>query len=97
MESSCQTTKDQLFGSPSLCGLVVAEKRKEPSAKEFGSCTAVHSAFQGLEPVDLTLGLTIAPAFGDGILDGSEVMPDGVRKPAHAVQTGAVSVVEPGV
>jgi hypothetical protein len=61
------------------------------------TCPAIHSAFQGLEPVDLTLGLSITPAFADGILDGSEVMPNGVRKPAHAVQAGPVSIVQPGV
>jgi hypothetical protein len=57
-----------LSGSPSLCGLVVAEERKEPSAKEFGPGTAVHLSLQSLEAVNLPLGLTIAPKLTDCIL-----------------------------
>ena len=49
------------------------------------------------EPVDLTLSLSITPAFRDRISYSDEVSPDGVLKPAHAVKAGPVSIVEPQV
>ena len=65
-----------------FCGLVVAEKRKEPSTKEFGPGTAVHLALQSLEAVNLPLGLTIAPKLTDGVLDRFQIMPYRIRESA---------------
>jgi hypothetical protein len=56
--------------------------------EQFRSSPPIHGAFQGLEPVDLALGLSVAPMLAHCVLDGSEVIPYCIGKAAHAVEAG---------
>jgi hypothetical protein len=52
-----------------------ALQRHHPSAKQVNAGTAIHSSLERLQPVYLSLRLTIAPGFQHGIANGLDVLP----------------------
>ncbi len=59
----------QIIGSSSIC----VAPRQYSGLQQFGTCSAVHCALEGLEPVDLTLSLSVAPRQPDGVVDGIDI------------------------
>jgi hypothetical protein len=55
-------------------------KRQHPRSLQFDAGAAVHGPLEGLQPVDLTFGLSAAPSLGDCIPDGVEVSTQRSRK-----------------
>jgi hypothetical protein len=42
---------------------------KHPSTEQIDAGAAIHSSLEHFQSVDLTLGLSIAPGFQDGVAD----------------------------
>jgi hypothetical protein len=83
------------MGSASISVLWIEVKRQHSCAQEFGTCATIHCAFQGLQPIDLSLRLPIAPFLGQGVLDRVEVASHHSRKALHPVDAGVLRVVKP--
>jgi hypothetical protein len=56
-------------GTSSKCASVDDVELQHPCPQEFSASSTVHSAFEGLQPVDLTFGLAVAPGEFDGVPD----------------------------
>jgi hypothetical protein len=72
-------------------------KRQHPRSQQFDAGAAVHGPLEGLQPVDLTFGLSAAPSLGDCIPDGVEVSTQRSRELLHGGDAGAPCVAEPSV
>jgi len=64
-----------LAGSSSISVQTLALQRHHPCAKQVNAGTAIHAPLERLQPVDLSLRLTIAPGFQHGIANGLDVLP----------------------
>jgi len=62
-------------GSSSISVQTLALQRHHPCAKQVNAGTAIHAPLERLQPVDLSLRLTIAPGFQHGIANGLDVLP----------------------
>ena len=69
------TTQCSFGGSSSISVQTLALQRHHSCAKQVNAGTAIHAALKRLQPVDLSLRLTIAPGFQHGIANGLDVLP----------------------
>jgi hypothetical protein len=83
------------MGSSSNCVVIESVDRQHPRPQEFGAGSAVHSALEGLETVDLPFGLAVAPRQLDGVPDGIDVASYGPPETLHANNAGALRIVSP--
>jgi hypothetical protein len=60
-------------------------EREHPGAQQFGAGSAVHGSLQGLEPIDLSFGLAIAPTLEHCVPDGVKVLLQLENELAHAM------------
>jgi hypothetical protein len=61
-------------------------QREHPSAEKFSSCEAIHGSLGRFQAIDLSFGLTAAPAFVQGIPDGVDIAPQCAHESLHRVK-----------
>jgi hypothetical protein len=70
-------------------------KRQHPGAQKFGACSTVHGALQGLQTIDLPLGLAVAPTLCQRVCDGVDISPHRSGEALHCVNSRLLRVIEP--
>jgi hypothetical protein len=69
--------------------------RKNASPQERESSSAVHLTLEGLETIDLSLHLSIAPGSLDRCQNGGEVLLKAKGKPDHRSDAALLGVLNP--
>src|SRR5690606_39749060 len=72
-------------------------ERQHSRSEQFRPCTAVLGAFEGLQPVDLAIGLAVAPRHFDGVSDSVDAPMKGSGKAHDGQQVCLDRVVDPGL
>jgi len=72
-------------------------ERKHASPEKFWTCAAIHGAFNGLQPVDLPLRLTIAPGQLDRIPDCVAITAQNSGETRDSSEACADDVIDPRV
>jgi hypothetical protein len=75
------------FGSASLSVLNRRMERQHSGSEQFWACTTVHSALEGLQSIDLPLGLAVAPAFRQRVCDCVEISSHRPDEALHCVNS----------
>jgi len=70
--------------------------QSQSGRQEFNACTAIQCAFERFQPVDLSFGLAIAPAFGQRVFDCGDISPQRASE-ARKVQFAPNRADPPGV
>jgi hypothetical protein len=60
-------------------------------------CSTVHAALEGLQTIDLPLGLAVAPTLYQRVCNGVEISPHRSSEALHCVDAGLLRVIEPDV
>ena len=81
------------MGSSSLC----VARWQHSCPQQFGTCPAVHRALEGLEAVDLALGLSVAPGQLNGVVDGIDVSAQDTGEPHDRNEFGVDRIVDPRI
>lgn len=61
------------------------------------TCAAIHCALEGLEAVDLTFGLPVAPRQLDCVVDGINVSAQDASEPHDRNEVGVDRIVDPRI
>jgi hypothetical protein len=65
----------RLDGSDSLSVQILFVEWQHSSAKQVNAGTAIHGTFEGLQLVNLSFRLSVAPRFKHGIANGLDILP----------------------
>ena len=76
----------KIGGSASTCVNYGKMQREHPSAEKFSSRAALHGSLERFQAIDLSFGLTAAPAFFQGVPDGVDIAPQRAHEPLHRVK-----------
>src|SRR5208337_5175676 len=86
-----------LAGSDLLLVQAVFLQRHHPSAEQVDTGAAIHRSLEGLQFVDLSFGLPVAPRFQHSVPNSIEILAYRPRKPLHRVDAGRACVEEPSI
>jgi len=86
-----------LAGSDLLLVQATFLKGHHPSAKQIDAGAAVHRSLEGLQFVDLSFSLSVAPRLRYGIANGIEVLAYCPRKSLHPVGRRPARIDQPGI
>ncbi len=85
------------IGSDLLLVQAVFLQRYHPSAEQVDTSPAVHRSFEGLQFIDLSFGLTVAPRFQHSVPNSPQVLAYRPRKTLHRVDAGRACVEQPSI
>ena len=71
-------------------------QRQHPRMQKVWAGPAIHSSFEGLEAVDLSFRLAIAPPLADRVSHGIHIPVQGAGEPLHSVKAGLLRAFQPG-
>jgi hypothetical protein len=85
------------FGSDLLLVQPVLLQRHHPSAEQVDTGAAIHRSLEGLQFVDLSFGLPVAPRFQHSIPNSLQVLAYRPRKTLHRVDPGRACIDQPSI
>ena len=72
-------------------------QRHHASAEQIDAGAAIHGTLEGLQFVDLSLSLPVAPRLGDSVSNGLQVLAYRLRETLHRVDPRRACICQPGV
>ena len=83
----------RLDGSDSLSVQILFVEWQHSSAEQVNAGTAIHGTFEGLELVNLSFRLSVAPRFKHGIANGLDILPYCPSKTANTIDARLACVM----